>query len=843
MTTIYAVTADQILTATIMPKIASGNQNTVRLQVKFDSAWDGYAKSAVFYTSEDPTRYETVLSSDNICYVPPETLTEKGYLIITVKGVSSNGRKKSSTELKCKILPGTPYIAISDPSDDVYKQLLSAYGSANEAISKSKKDLEDILYAVTDDMKVTNASDKTEIENAIAVERARINSFVALANTNTTGDAELQDIRVDEYGNTHETAGEAFRETTKKKAEKTELNRFLKNDVFSDLDIAYEIGDLICNYKGGKWTNYKTSTFKLDEGDYTLIIPKLDIPSIGNACLEYDGGETDAKLRLVSPTKAGAYYFYHTAENAEKDIVFRVRISNETEPAYREYRAYCPIILRGNSAKKTIIPDYLTNLSVLMESKVDTIPGKNLFNKKSENIVYGYYLNGNGTTVENTALAITDYIPVEANTQYVASGYNIQAACVHFYNEYRQFIRHIQGYDIDNNCVTTPEKCRFIQWSFAIANIDNFQIEKGNIATDYEPYSLYQPFVDLQNEVKTIKNAIGVLNNNSNAFKAATETMSSGEVLTVVNRVDVKKNKTYIFTAKTSGSLNVRIAHGETEYGASYLDINDTTVKSYDVTSTASKTFEAEHGLNIDGFITVIVRVGISTDSEITIFTANGMYKSEKFSWTGCNGALFVRNNGDTLNDCSYSLTIGDIDSPIWVFGDSYLGLTNSARYPYYLLQMGFKNWLACGYPGGGSSQELESFKNLLSIAKPKYVVWCLGMNNGDNGAINDVWLTATETMISLCEKHEIKVILATIPSCGTYTNESNPVVVVDNSYKNTWVKESGYRYVDFEKAVIKDTSFGWYAGMLSGDGIHPTELGAKVLASRLMSDFPEITK
>ena len=48
------------------------------------------------------------------------------------------------------------------------------------------------------------------------------------------------------------------------------------------------------------------------------------------------------------------------------------------------------------------------------------------------------------------------------------------------------------------------------------------------------------------------------------------------------------------------------------------------------------------------------------------------------------------------------------------------------------------------------------------------------------------------------------------------------------------------FAYIDSYGAVGA-TSSGWYDGMLSDDGIHPTELGAKVLASQILVDVPEL--
>lgn len=146
MTTIYISATDQVLVATRLPKVACNNQNAVKLHVTFDAAWDGYAKSAVFYTSKDPTPYEVILSTDGNCLIPAEVLAEEATLYIGVKGVkTASSEVKASTLVRYKVLAGTPSAVISAPAPSVYQQLLTANSDTEKKIAVERARISNLL--------------------------------------------------------------------------------------------------------------------------------------------------------------------------------------------------------------------------------------------------------------------------------------------------------------------------------------------------------------------------------------------------------------------------------------------------------------------------------------------------------------------------------------------------------------------------------------------------------------------------------------------------------------------------------------------------------------------------
>ncbi len=128
MTIIKLVTNDQQLTASQKPKLASGDVESVKVQVEFDVFWDDFiAKSAVFHTSKNLTVYEALLTN-NECIIPHEVLAEPGTLFIGIRGITSDGSAvKTSTLVKYTIAQGAEAgESTAEPTPDMYQQYLQA---------------------------------------------------------------------------------------------------------------------------------------------------------------------------------------------------------------------------------------------------------------------------------------------------------------------------------------------------------------------------------------------------------------------------------------------------------------------------------------------------------------------------------------------------------------------------------------------------------------------------------------------------------------------------------------------------------------------------------------------
>ena len=141
--------------------------------------------------------------------------------------------------------------------------------------------------------------DVDENKVAIEVERSRINQFVALEEGSTTGDAELQDIRVSYYGKTYSSAGDAVR------GQVEVLNRNL-NDLRGDIESQLPFNTNVLKDYSWEFGYMNTSTLKAN-GNKGYMMTTERIPVVGGSKIVVPE-LTDEVVRITVYTFIGEVY-------------------------------------------------------------------------------------------------------------------------------------------------------------------------------------------------------------------------------------------------------------------------------------------------------------------------------------------------------------------------------------------------------------------------------------------------------------------------------------------------------------------------------------------------------
>ena len=240
------------------------------------------------------------------------------------------------------------------------------------------------------------------------------------------------------------------------------------------------------------------------------------------------------------------------------------------------------------------------------------------------------------------------------------------------------------------------------------------------------------------------------------------------------------------------------------------------------------------HGLTITANIQIIWEMTDTASCKFTLISNGVLFEHEFTNFVKKTiGNPYVLSIGTVMTNCKLTWTCTDLVKGIWLFGDSYFSYSMT-RWSYYLHEYGYdKNCLLNGYAGENQTNAVRSLNNLLYFGTPKYAVWCIGMNDGSDSssAPSENWVTGREAFLDQCANNGITPMFGTIPTVPTINHEQ----------KNAWIRSSGYRYVDFAKAVGAQSDGTWFSGMLSPDNVHPTEKGARALFARVLLDFPEI--
>ena len=371
-----------------------------------------------------------------------------------------------------------------------------------------------------------------------------------------------------------------------------------------------------------------------------------------------------------------------------------------------------------------------------------------------------------------------------------------------------------------------PSPC--IEDGFYICN------ENGEVIAQYKDNEWQ--FIGIEKEVK-INPCYSSLGLESGVMKA--DSLSNGELVLINYPQYLKRNATVSFGATINTFSQVKVGIKGSYFCLVQLDSTNISI----IHNTGTIKTEA-HGLNISGWIDVALKVE-ELNVEISVHTLDG-YK--KITATLPFRELYGRptlevDENTTLTDVSLRGYCDDFQKSIWFVGDSYTSCTE-VRWTGQMLNFGINNWMLLGVAGGKSKDLYEDLLLALKYGTPTYLVWCMGMNDADNGSLNVDYKKYFELVKGKCDELGVIMIPATVPCVKT---SAHPTYARDNSYKNAFIKASGLRYIDLAKAVGGDTftEDAWYEGYLETKStwIHTSELGAKAQMAQIIRDFPEILR
>lgn len=330
---------------------------------------------------------------------------------------------------------------------------------------------------------------------------------------------------------------------------------------------------------------------------------------------------------------------------------------------------------------------------------------------------------------------------------------------------------------------------------------------------------------------------IGITQDNPSRFLSVSGSLASGDGLSLANCKNcLRKGERIVFNGDITSfsSLKIGLSSDPNLASATLYNtflIDGTNISYY--TKSASTPNVVPHGLTIADNIQIVWEMTETASCIITLISDGQEYQHEFTNFIRQAYTLpYVLSVGSTLSDCKLTWTCTDILKGIWMFGDSYFGYATN-RWTYYLHQFGYDGHvLLDGYGGEGSTPARLSFANLVKYGKPKFAVYCIGMNDAtdSSSAPSSAWATGRDYFLTRCNINNIIPVFGTIPSVPNINHEQ----------KNAWIRSSGYRYIDFAKAVGAQADGTWFTGMLE-DGVHPTPQGARALCARALLDLPEL--
>lgn len=139
MSTIKIKCNDQVMTFENTPVISSGGLEENSIEFSFCAQWDGFARTAVFWRSENEA-YHVVLDENDSGPVPSEVTAEPGVFYFGVFGVNADQHRRTTEVLNYRVTKGTITENTKPPeaTPEIYDQLLAKYAEVLVALDPAE---------------------------------------------------------------------------------------------------------------------------------------------------------------------------------------------------------------------------------------------------------------------------------------------------------------------------------------------------------------------------------------------------------------------------------------------------------------------------------------------------------------------------------------------------------------------------------------------------------------------------------------------------------------------------------------------------------------------------------
>lgn len=474
----------------------------------------------------------------------------------------------------------------------------------------------------------------------------------------------------------------------------------------------------------------------------------------------------------------------------------------------------------GNIEITVLDADSVEGKASYANNRIDSLPdcyGKAL-NLEFES---GCFMYADGSAYSNDSYKRTTYLlsVKEGDTFAFLADAGVNVAVVAAYDGHNSYLKDYSvkgndGYTVVKYVV--PQGVRKVR--FTLSSSDN-----------YTPF-VTQVFKSRTEQLDSI---------NTGIYQKEKIELTDGEPFMLDGKNDHKTN--WVIEANfrgLTGFTNILVGKGLNEnlsHGGMWLKITPYAV----IPTYSTGVYQGvEHGLTIIDYLDLRIESFVDKTDESESYTGSGdatyirytlfdgkkQFTLDKVFFMGSEEP-FVQVDGASSAKVDLYYWCTDLKNDLWCYGDSYFSIAQT-RWPYWILTRGYCA-LFNGMPGANSEYMWKRFCYDLMCGNPRKVFWCLGMNDTDSGAINTNWLKYLTRVIDICRLRGIEVVLATIPNTP----------IMDNSYKNAYIKTLGLKYVDFASAILNAQGTGWIDGMMA-DNIHPNKKGAKCLANAAMKLF-----